>query len=149
VMHYSTLPCRHTLVYSTSWDSPVRMPAPSISGSFFDTRGYYPRLLYRLIHWGAPKCGRHFCPPASSPSTSWKTCHRLAHCSRADRPAQGFSLNNLATTMTSTVVDYNLNFKLHARPPELKFKLRPLVTAGYCWLHRQHGAVSVVQNNGC
>jgi len=75
VMHYSTLPCRHTLVYSTSWDSPVRMPAPSsISGS----RCYYPRLRYRLIHWGPLKCDY---PLASSSSTSWKTYHQLVHCS--------------------------------------------------------------------
>ena len=52
-----------------------------------------------------------------------KTTTSLLTASRADRLAQGLSLNNLATTTTPTVVDYNLNFKLRARPPALNLGL--------------------------
>jgi hypothetical protein len=124
VMRHLILPCRLTRVYSTSWDSPVRGPTPIITFWFQRIRGvqkHPPPLRYRLIHCGPPKCAL---PPAQAhqalpgkPTTSSLTA------SRADRPAQGFSPNNLATTTTSAVVDYNLNFKLRTRPPALNLGL--------------------------
>ena len=110
-MRHIILPCRLSRVYSTSWDSPVRGPAPIITFWFQRIRGVqkHPPPL-SSDSCGPPKCGL---PPAQAhqafpgkPTTSSLTA------SRADRPAQGFSQNNLATTTTSTVVDYNLNFKL-------------------------------------
>ena len=80
VMHHHILPCRHTRVNSTSWDSPVRGPA-SIT-TFWFSCGYavfktHP-LTYRLIRW-APKNRIHVTPCAASSCTSGKTRDQLAH----------------------------------------------------------------------
>ena len=95
----------HLVGFSCAWAAPI------ITFWFQRIRGvqkHPPPLRYRLIHCGPPKCGL---PPAQAhqafpgkPTTSSLTAPR------ADRPAQGFSPNNLATTTTSTAVDYNLNF---------------------------------------
>ena len=59
--------------------------------------------------------------PTRALSRKPKTSSLTAAC--ADRLAHGFSLYNLATTTTSTVVDNNLKFKLRAHPPALNLGL--------------------------
>ena len=107
VMHHHILPCRHTRVNSTSWDSLVCGPA-SITTFWFpaDTRCLKTHpLIYRLIRW-APQKIEFMLPPArllralsEKPKTSSLTAQR------ADRLAQGFYQYNLTTTTTPTVVD--------------------------------------------
>jgi hypothetical protein len=141
-MRHPILPCRPTLVYSTSWDFPVRWPAPIITFWFISYAVFKTRALTSsnsLYLWGAKQAQHQGYRPPSLPRKSASTSPPRPRW----QTLQGFSRtthiqNNPSPSRTSS----NLQAP---RPPTPLGLDSPLdIVWLLFWLHRQHDAVSVV-----